>query len=503
MSDDCKTAFLSVLDRKLKSSYNFVAANEIALCNLMNPETENHPRIFNENCPSSYRFFKNPGCSFFPCHKNSDIPEFNCLFCFCPLYARKVCPGNPTFIEKDGRTVKRCADCVFPHKPENYDRIMRLLKISKNVTRKKEYHHGGEFFFRAGEDGKDFSVSTNPLGLPEGVKNAIRNSVSELERYPEQNPIGLREKISSVYNELFLRERSRISCQNVILGNGASELISLAVAAVQPKSALIVAPTFSGYERALTAFGCDVGHHFLKEDNDFELDESIFASIEKCGDNAVRAFPDMIFLCTPNNPTGRMINPGLLKKIIGYCEENGIFVFVDECFIAFTERMKESAAVFVRESPYLMVLNAFTKIYAMAGIRLGFLLSSNDALLERMNELRPEWNISSLAQIAGSAALEEKEYIEETRRVIKKERDYLSKELDSLGFKVCPSDANFILFSAECERTAGLLQGEEFFLRKCGDFIGLSRNFFRVAVGKHEENQRLVRKLRLKAGHEV
>ena len=78
------------------------------------------------NMENSYRFFENRDCKYFPCHKEPG--DFNCLFCYCPLYLRENCPGNPVYIEKDGRRIKDCTNCTFPHKPENYDMVIRMLK---------------------------------------------------------------------------------------------------------------------------------------------------------------------------------------------------------------------------------------------------------------------------------------------------------------------------------------------------------------------------------------
>ena len=492
-----------------------------------NSKADRNPQTLMEN---SSRFFKNTACSYFPCHKGLDSSEFNCLFCYCPLYPREVCPGNPTFITKDdGTKIKRCTDCTFPHKPENYERIMNLLRVTKNEIDTAEYHHGDEvcsarmrskskarkFCLPLGEQnflaGKEitgcnfFSVNINPLGLPEGVKSAIQNAIPDLERYPDQNCTRLREKLAGTHS---------LSPEHIFCGNGASELISLVTNAISPKNALVLAPTFSGYEKALKAARAKVHYHFLKSESDFTLDESVFDSIQKTA-------PDMIFLCSPNNPTGRVIEKKLLEKMSVHCDESGIFLVVDECFLDFTERADETMLRFVEKNPHLIVLNAFTKIYAMAGIRLGYLATSNPALLHKINSLRPEWNVSTLAQIAGEAALAERDYINETRALIKQERDYLSKELKALGFRVFPSDANFILFEVNFQQfeenfqTDGGKTGsksdnkvqknlnmsekiDEFLLkngislRNCGNFAGLSEKFYRTAVRTHGENVRLL-----------
>lgn len=367
---------------------------------------------------------------------------------------------------------------------------MSLLKTQKNELDFSEYHHGGEMLSKSGGAEKllDMSVNTNPLGLPKSVKTAIQNALAVLDRYPDPNCTNLREKIAEVYNH---RYEIALKSQHILCGNGASELISLVTAAISPKNALILSPSFFGYEKALRNCDCRIHRHFSKKEANFVLDETIFDSIE-------RASPDLIFLCSPNNPTGTMIEISLLEKIIAVCEGKGIFLLVDECFIDFTEKSANSAVRFVEQNPHLVVLNAFTKIYALAGLRLGFAVSSHAVLLQKAKMLAPEWNVSTVAQIAGRAALDEEYYIEETRKIIKTERAYLSEKLKALGFKVYPSEANFILFeSEEISFSLGdVLARKGIFIRSCENFCGLTNHFYRIAVKTREENQIFLKMLK-------
>ena len=442
---------------------------------------------------NSERFFENRQCKFFPCHKLDG--DFNCLFCYCPLYEKNPCPGTPTFIKKEeGRIIKRCTGCIFPHRPENYERIISFLRAKKKLQL-EEYHHGGE---RQGISPElDFSVNTNPLGTPESVKSAIKKSLELCEKYPDGNCTELRKKLA---------EKMLVSDSQIVIGNGASELISLLVYAINPKKALLLSPTFSGYERSLKSSNCNIFYHNLDEKKDFRLDAEIFSSIKQ-------ASPDIIFLCNPNNPTGKMTEPEILEKIVELCEEKGIFFVVDECFIDFTERVGESTLRFVKNSPHLVVLNAFTKIYAMAGLRLGYLVSSNFFLVQRINFLKPEWNVSQISQIAGLAALNENDYIQKTRRIVKIEREYLSKELKALGFLPLESEANFILikipiilkeekYDENPQNSLSMsIKLDDFllkygiFIRNCSNFKNLGETYYRLAVKNHNENKKLIEKM--------
>ncbi|MCR4821339.1 MAG: aminotransferase class I/II-fold pyridoxal phosphate-dependent enzyme [Treponema sp.] len=431
---------------------------------------------------NSSRFFRNTDCSYFPCHKGIDCEEFNCLFCYCPLYSRPSCPGNPTFIKKeDGRIVKRCTDCTFPHRAENYDKIIALLKNQNNQSSHEEYHHGGEVdsSISQAEDFIDFSVNTNPLGLPQGVKSVIKESLDDLSSYPDQK--------CQTLKKAMIKKYPCLSEENLIFGNGASQLISLAVDALSPKNVVIVGPTFSGYSRALRVRNCRIFNHFLKRENDFEADESLLDCLKR---GEVKM--DMIFLCNPNNPTGKMIRPELLKELLFRCEKEGVFLFLDQCFLDFSQRSDESLLPLVKDNPHLILLDAFTKTYAMAGIRLGWLASSNLSLLKKMAGLQPEWSLSLLAQKAGEKALTEDSYLEESRKLIGEERSYLEKELKALGYSVTESQTNFIFFSRVSEKLYEFMLKNHILVRNCGNFPGLDKTDYRMAVKSHRENERFI-----------
>lgn len=432
------------------------------------------------NARNPSAFFENKECQYYPCHEN--LKECNCLFCYCPLYTKNPCPGNPTYIHKeDGRIIKRCTDCTFPHKKENYSRIMRLLKKSAGGVDVKEYHHGGEI---TGKNFIDFSVNINPLGMPECVRNVFERNVQLCQVYPDQ-----------LCTELLcaIAEKRKICCKSghikdmIIAGNGASDLISLAVRAIAPKSALVCAPGFSGYERALNNSMAKIDFHYLQEKDGFALTESFF--------NALQKKPDIVFLCNPNNPTGLCIDNALLKNIAEYCERNGIYLVIDECFLFLCDDWQERSFMSkCADFPHVLIIDAFTKTYALAGLRLGFAVSSNTMLIGKMRQFQSEWSVSSIAQACGIAALADDSYIENARSIIKKERNFLSAELKKLGFAVTESDANFILVKSQMPLYDKLLQ-KKIAVRNCENFSGLDGSFIRIAVKTHEQNEMLVKAL--------
>jgi len=161
----------------------------------------------------------------------------------------------------------------------------------------------------------------------------------------------------------------------------------------------------------------------------------------------------------------------------------------------------ESASFFLNDNPHLIVLNAFTKIYAMAGLRLGCLFTSNTGLLQKIKSLKSEWNVSSPAQIAGKAALKEDAYLNESLCLIRQERDFLEGELKALGFTPLKSEVNFILISNMSEECYDFMLKNNILIRKCDNFPGLGKTDYRIAVKKHDENLRLIQLLKkLSAG---
>lgn len=429
--------------------------------------------------PSS--FFENRECQYYPCH---DIKECNCLFCYCPLYSRNPCPGTPTYIKKDdGRIIKRCTDCIYPHKRDNYSRIMRLLRVSPPSVSLQDFHHGGE---ESTCNMLDFSVNTNPLGMPEYVKRVLKNDVDSFARYPDRN---CTELISLMADKWY---GSNVSTEMIIAGNGASELIDLAVRAIAPKSALLCAPSFSGYEKALVNCNAQIEYYNLTEQKGFALDDDYFIQLAKK--------PDLVFLCNPNNPTGVCIDINILDSIAKYCESNGIFMIVDECFLSFVNEADKKTFVYkLKDYPHVLVINAFTKIYAMAGIRLGCALSANSMLINKMKHLQPEWSVSAIAQECGIACIEnhieDAEYRRLTKDTVNEERDFLTEQLEQLDCKVVNGEANFLLVKTPVPIHEKLLK-ENILVRNCDNFYGLDDFYIRIAVKKHEDNLRLIQALR-------
>lgn len=334
------------------------------------------------------------------------------------------------------------------------------------------YEHGGDIY---GNDGilLDFSVNTNPLGLPESVKQAVISHIPEYARYPDPSCRALRSALAA---------RNGLESSNVLCGNGAAELIFALCAGIRPRRAVTLAPTFSEYERATALFGGRVYEHRLLEPEGFALTESI---LEKLTPET-----DILFLCNPNNPTGQLIDPALLGKMAEICRDNGTLLIFDECFMDFTRG--KSMLPQLEEYPNLLIIQAFTKIYAMAGLRLGMLYCADKCLLSRIAGFSPAWNVSGVAQTAGIAALKEDDWIESTRRIVENERTFMAAAFKDLGLTVYQSDANFLLLKSEKPLYAPL-RARGILVRSCANFTGLDERYIRVGLKTHDKNTALLR----------
>ena len=346
---------------------------------------------------------------------------------------------------------------------------------------KHELTHGGDwagFALAHGRPPLDFSANISPLGVPTGVQEALREAAGQADRYPDPLCRDLRAALA---------DHEGVPAERILCGNGAADLIFRAVLARRPRRALVTAPTFAEYETALETVGCTVERFVLRAENSFALDSGF--------PDAITPETDMVFLCEPNNPTGVTTDPALLTRILERCRETGTLVVLDECFGAFLDAPEaHTRKGDLGKFPNLLILKAFTKLYAMAGVRLGYAFCADTELLERMRRAGQPWPVSSLAQAAGAAALRETEYVLQVRELLAAERPWLAAELRRLGMRVVPGEANYLLFASPRELSAPLTE-RGILLRCCGNFEGLDDSWYRAAVRTHEENQRLVEAL--------
>lgn len=342
--------------------------------------------------------------------------------------------------------------------------------------------HGGDIFGTAhGWDQKellDFSANINPLGVPPGVKRAAEDSIRQIVNYPDPY---CRKLVCA------LAESCQVPKAWILCGNGAADLIFRLVCALRPGQALLAVPTFSEYEEALTQGGSRI--RFYEMGEDLRLHEDFM--------DMVTPELDLIFLCSPNNPTGLCIEKSFLKEILERAKRFGIILAVDECFMDFVQNAKEFT-LFEELKSYknLILLKSFTKIFAIPGLRLGCAFCQDASLLDRMSRAGAFWSVNTLAQAAGVAALAEKDFVKKTAALISRERSWLYDELKKTGYRVYPGQANYLLLKAEGGGLYEKMLDAGILIRRCVSFRGLTDEYFRVAVKKHEDNLRLVEVLR-------
>lgn len=339
--------------------------------------------------------------------------------------------------------------------------------------------HGGYF----GDSKKkiiDFSVNINPLGVPEKLKEKLKNSIDHLESYPE---------IDGISAKNILSERLNVHSEHLILGNGATELIYLFAKTFKPKKVLIIEPTFTEYERAFSLNTSEIYHFQCKEDDDFKINiESLIKEIDE-----IR--PEVLVVCNPNNPTGIFTERESMRQVLDKLKSIDGKLFIDESFIDFTERDLYTSMI---EDYPIFILRSMTKIYAIPGLRLGYGLA-NKSIIERMNKHKEPWTINSLALDSVEVLLEDIEYKDETQKWYLSEKKYLRESLKQIRLlSIYESEGNFFLCKLKSSNSIELrdyLLDLGIYIRTCEDFYGLDDSFVRIAVRTREENSALIRAL--------
>lgn len=371
-----------------------------------------------------------------------------------------------------------------------------------------EYKHGGDIYTNEGM--LDFSVNVNPFGASDSVKAAAKEAVEFISNYPDSRCRKLRGILADkLYAETSLAEetgqgregrraeetgRDSVFCRNekanrmedmLVFGNGAADLIFALVLAEKPQKAVLTAPSFLEYEQALRTVDCQIKYHKLRAEQQFRLQEDYL--------DELTPDIDLIFLCSPDNPSGQIIERELLERILKKCEQNHIRMVLDECFYDFLdEPQKATFLSAVSKRPQLFLLRAFTKMYAMPGLRLGYGICSDRNLTERMESVRQPWSVSVVAQAAGVAALKEEGRMREIREKLAVERSFLENGLCAAGIEYIPSQANYILLKSTVDLYAELKK-YHILIRDCSNYRGLEKGYYRIAVRRREENEYFLR----------
>lgn len=345
----------------------------------------------------------------------------------------------------------------------------------------KAFEHGGNIHAaqRSKEKEKilDFSANINPLGLMSAIKTALSENIDSIINYPDAEAHDLTRAIKTFY---------QIKAENLVLGNGAAELLYIFCQIVRKKIAYIPVPTFSEYERAALSADMTIQYFLTTPVDDFALD---YQRMQK-------EFPEnsILFLGQPNNPTGNLLTkPEKVLELIEWASHKKSFVLIDESFIDFLSP-DFSFKKYINRYDNLVIINSLTKMFAVPGLRLGFGLFPKE-LQKKMNAAKDVWNVNTLAQIAGTIALNNHEYIAQTKVVLKELRQNFLQELEKYPqIKVYQGSVNFFLLDISATKyTSGELRAKFFahniLIRDCSNYVGLDKNYVRIAVRTAKENQ--------------
>ena len=321
----------------------------------------------------------------------------------------------------------------------------------------------------------DFSVNVNPLGTLPMINEHWPHWLNQIADYPEPFAETLVEQIA-------LKEH--IGKENILIGNGAAQLIALLANYFHDKRVAIIHPTFSEYEKMCRMANCQLVHVVLRE-NEWEDLSPLYDVVRQV---------DVIFLCHPNNPTGVTYERGVMQKIIETCRKNNCYLIIDEAFYDFTNE-QISYAFAVMNYPNVIVLRSLTKMYAIAGLRLGYVVAPEE-LIFQLKESQPYWSVNTIAQKAGELCVNDRQFTMQTREFISYENERVRKTLIASGYNVSNSKVNFYLL-----RDPNLHSQKPFitFLLKNGivprhteNFRGLDGRWIRLAIKTKAENDRLL-----------
>jgi L-threonine-O-3-phosphate decarboxylase len=324
----------------------------------------------------------------------------------------------------------------------------------------------------------DFTANINPLGPPGWIQPLVSAQLDSLIHYPDAEC----SRLTAV-----LARRHHGASEEILVGNGSSELLYLVPRVLPVTRALIPVPADLDYSWAASLAGLPRHYHYLSETGDFRL---VPADLE-----ARLTGGELVFLGQPNNPTGLMIDPQALRDLASRHPET--FFLVDEAFADFVEGLEHMTT---NRPPNIIVLLSFSKFYAIPGLRLGAAVLDR-LWVKKIRKILPPWTVNTLAQRVGEAALQDIRYTERSHRVIKELRSSLIRMLSRFpSLRVYPGEANFLFIrlhhpDLQARDLARRLLTQGVAIRVCDNYEGLDGRFFRVAVRTEEENQVLAEAL--------
>ncbi len=326
----------------------------------------------------------------------------------------------------------------------------------------------------------DFSASINPLGPPPEAIRAYHEAVASIAKYPAPYPQRLEARIAAWLG---------VDPETVIAANGSSQLIYLVARVLHLRSPFVVIPTFSEIANALIAAGSPPLPIQTRAESNFLFDQAWF-------EEPLTSGADAVFWGRPNSPTGRLLELDTTAAIARDCADHAAWCVIDEAFIEFADDPR-TAATLVTSIPRLLVFRSLTKIFAIPGLRLGYLIGPVD-FVRRLREVIEPWSVNAVAEQVAWACLDAADdFVPATRRIISEERHRLELALRRLpALRVFPSSANFLMFHIAGEHASGdlgrYMLRNGIAIRDLSGLPGCGPGFYRVSVRSRADNDRLV-----------
>lgn len=322
----------------------------------------------------------------------------------------------------------------------------------------------------------DFSVNVNPQGPPSWLQEKWGDYFEQMKNYPDPDAVELRHAIA---------QQESIPANQILVGNGASELLTLIGREFARKRVVIVEPTFSEYRTITDRNACLVESVFLSESDGWDLPvEKIISKL---------AGVDLVIVCNPNNPTGVVYKQSKLLALLNVLEEKSITLVIDEAFYDFAHD-EPSLMQQVNRTSHLIILRSLTKMYALPGLRIGYLAGS-EAMVQNLALHQPTWSVNTLAQLIVPSCIQDHNHRLQTRNLIQTERDRIFPMLRDLSFTVSKSDVNYYLlggFPSLSDTLLPFLLENRVAIRHTHNFPGLNGDFVRLAIRTQKENDYLL-----------
>lgn len=326
----------------------------------------------------------------------------------------------------------------------------------------------------------DFSNNINPIGTSSSIKNNIDGIYNFFNIYPDENYLELRKSIG---------DYTKTSFNNIVVGNGATELISILIKIINPKNSLIILPTYSEYEKELNKINANIEYYdiFVENKNsDFKLD--INNLIKKIKPNI-----DLLIFCNPNNPTGFLTKSLEVKKLLEHCKKTNTKMLLDETYVEFSVE-NFGATKLINDFDNLFIIRGTSKFFAISGLRLGYGITSDVALLTNIKKALIPWNVNIIAEHFGKLIFKDTEYINSSITLINNEYKRYKNFFNNISsIKMFESDTNFILFKIESnnftsDELFAYMIKRNILIRNLSNSKGLSKKYFRVCIQTPKHN---------------